>query len=246
MSQRLSRKEIKRDEFMESMADAFEWVRENTKTLLGIAGAALIALILVVIYLGYAERREQKADNALARALRVYQAEIDPVAANPDDESAPTFANADARSRRAQELFSEVVDDFGRSAAGGVATVYLGQIAAQDGDLESARTYWQSFLARDGDHALAIEVQVNLMALDRAQGRGDELVTELRAQLSGPNTGPPPDLLWYQLGVTLEALDRQTEANEAFQRLVDEYPQSAYAPAARERTGAAQAPIFGG
>ena len=246
MSQRLSRKEIKRDEFMESLAGAFEWVRENAKILIGAALALFVAMILVVIYMGYADSREKKADESLAIALRAYQAPIDPVAANPEDDKAPSFANADARSQEAKERFEQVVDQFGRSDAAGIAAVYLGQLAADSGDLETARQHWQGFAGSHADNALAIEVEVNLMALDRAQGRGDELVTELRAKLSGPNTSLPPDLLWYQLGLTLEELDRQTEAGEAFQRLVDEYPQSAYAPAARERTGSAQAPLFGG
>ena len=245
MSQRLSRKEIKRDEFMESLGGAFEWVREHLRHLIGLGLAVLAALILVVAYLGYSASREHKADEALAQALRIYQSPLDPVAANPADPEAPTFADARARSQRAQELFESVSSDFGNADAAKIATVYLGQIAAQDDDLEGARTYWQEFVAKSPDHALAVEVRVNLMSLDRAAGRGDELVTELRAMLSGPNAGLPPDLLWYQLGLTLEELDRQTEANEAFQRLVDEYPQSAFAPAARERTREGQSPPFG-
>jgi TolA-binding protein len=245
MSQRLSRKEIKRDEFMESISGALEWVQDNVRTLVGIGLGLLVALIIVIAYLGFADRRAARADEALAAALRVYQAPIDAVAANPANTSEPTFADASARSLRAKELFAEVVADFGRSDAAQIARVYLGQIAADAGDLESARQQWQEAVSRGGEHALAVEVQVNLMALDRAQGRGDELVTRLRAMLSGTNATLPPDLLWYQLGVTLEELDRQGEANEAFQRLLDEYPQSAYAPAARERTGGTSMPLFG-
>jgi len=245
MSQRLSRKEIKRDEFMESLGGAFEYVRGHSRNLIGAALAVLAALVLVAIYFGYSERREQRADESLSQALRVSQATLDPVAANPADPESPTFADAGARSQRAQELFEAVKNDFGGSDAAKIAAAYLGQIAAQTGDVESARAYWQDFVAKSPDHLLALEVRVNLMALDRATGRGDELVTELRAMLSGPDAGLPPDVLWYQLALTLEELDRQGEANEAFQRIVDEYPQSAFGPAARERTGGGGTPLFG-
>ena len=245
MSQRLSRKEIKRDEFMESLGGAFEWVRGNSQILILSGLVVLVALIVVVAYLGYSESRAHKADESLAQALRIYQAPLDAVAANPADPEAPTFADAKARSEQANEHFEAVKEDFGNTDAGKIATVYLGQIAAMNGDLESAKTYWQDFVAKSSDHALAVEVRVNLMALDRAAGKGDELVTELRAMLSGPNAGLPPDLLWYQLGLTLEELDRQSEAAEAFERLVAEYPQSAFAPAARQRTGQGQSLPFG-
>jgi len=245
MNQRLSRKEIKRDEFMESLGGAVEWVRENSRSLIGAALAILIAMVLGAAYFAYSQGRAEKADEALWQALRVFQAPLDAVAANPEDEVTPSFADAAERARRAQELFEAVRQDFGRTEAARVATVYLGQIAAQEGDMEGAKVYWQEFITKSSDHALAIEARVNLMALDRAAGRGDELVTEIRAMLSGPDAGLPPDLLWYQLALTLEELGRQGEANEAFQRIVDEYPQSAYAPAARERTGGGPTPLFG-
>ena len=73
----------------------------------------------------------------------------------------------------------------------------------------------------------------------------DELVTRLRAMLSGPDEGLPHDLLWYQLALTLESLGRDAEAGEAYLRIVEDFPQSAYAATARERSGGAQSPPFG-
>ena len=114
-----------------------------------------------------------------------------------------------------------------------------------EGNAVDARAYWEEFLAKPSDNMLAVEIRVNLMALDRAEGRGDELVTRLRAMLSGDVEGMPADLLWYQLALTLEGLGRDGEALEAYQRIVEEYPRSAFAPVARERTGGGQAPLFG-
>ena len=245
MSQRLSRKEIKRDEFMESIGGALSWVQDHSRMLLAGAAAVVAVLILVVIYLGYADRREKRADSALAKAMQVYQSAVDPVAANPDDPKSPTFPSTGARSQRAAELFQGVMDDFGSSEAAGIATAYMAQISMADGNAAEARANWEEFLAKSSDHMLTTEVQINLMALDRAEGRGDELVTRLRAMLSGPDEGLPADLLWYQLALTLEGLDRDGEAREAYQRIVDDFPRSSYAPVARERAGGGQAPLFG-
>ena len=142
-------------------------------------------------------------------------------------------------------LFESVRESFGGSDAAAIAGAYLGQIAALKGDTQQARALWEDFLSVADDHMLAAEVQVNLMALDRAEGKGDELVTRLRAMLSGPEAGLPQDLLWYQLALTLESLGRDGEATEAYQRIVEEFPQSAYATTARQRAGAPQAPMFG-
>ena len=245
MSQRLSRKEIKRDEFMETVGGALEWIQVHARTLLGIVAAVVVAAIVMALFYSFSQRREERADEALAAALIVYQAPVDPATANADDPSAPTFVDAVSRSQAAEPLFQGVRDDFGGSDAGLIATAYLGQIAAERGDTQRARAMWEEFVGKAGDHMLAAEVQVNLMGLDRSEGRGDELVTRLRAMLSGADDGLPHDLLWYQLALTLDSLGRDGEAREAYQRLVEDFPQSAYAATARQHTGSAQSPVFG-
>ena len=62
----------------------------------------------------------------------------------------------------------------------------------------------------------------------------------------GPDEGLPHDLLWYQLALTLDSLGRDGEAKEAYLRIVEDFPQSAYAATARQRSGGAQTPLFGG
>jgi tetratricopeptide (TPR) repeat protein len=245
MSQRLSRKEIKRDEFMETMAGAFEWVQQHSRALIGAALALLVVGILGALFYAYSARQERLADEALAKALRVYQTAVDPATADPTDAKTPTFADSESRSRAASELLRAVRDNFKRSDAATIAGAYLGHIAIQSGDSQQARSLWQEYIDRAGDDMLSAEVRVNLMALDRAEGKGDELVTRLRAMLSGPESGLPHDLLWYQLALTLESLGRDAEAAEAYQRIVEDYPQSAYAAKARQRSGATQTPLFG-
>lgn len=245
MNQRLSRKEIKRDGFMESVGGALEWIQDHSRALIGLIAAMIVAVIVIGLLLAHFQRREQQADEALAEAMRVYQATVDPVAADPADPKAPTFPDSGSRLQAASELLQRVRDDFGGSDAAEIATAYLGQIAIEKGDAQQARALWEEFVGRASDHMLSAEVRVNLMALDREDGRGDELVTRLRAMLSGPDEGLPHDLLWYQLALTLESLDRNGEAKEAYQHIVDDFPQSVYSATARQRTGGAQAPLFG-
>lgn len=245
MNQRLSRKEIKRDGFMETVGGALEWVQDHSRALLGLIGAIIVAVIIIGLLMAHFQRREQLADDALAEALRVFQATVDPVAADPANPTAPSFPDSESRSQAAAELLQKVRDDFGSSDAAGIATAYLGQIAIENGDSQQARSLWEEFVDQASDNMLAAEVQVNLMALDRADGRGNELVTRLRAMLSGPDEGLPHDLLWYQLALTLESLDRDGEAKEAYQRIVEDFPRSAYSATARQRTGGAEAPLSG-
>jgi len=245
MSQRLSRKEIKRDEFMESVGGAFEYVQNHAGQLIIAAVVVVVGLVIAGLVFNHSQRQERRAGEALSAALKVMEAEIDPVAADPDNEAQPTFANEAARSARAKNLLMALSDDFGGTDAAAIATAYLGQIAAEEGDMSAARSHWEAYLDESGGNSLAVEVALNLMALDRAEGRGDELVTSLRARLSSNEDELPPDLLWYELALTLDSLGREVEADEAYQRLLEDYPHSAFASDARQRTGSSVPPLFG-
>lgn len=244
MSQRLSRKEIKRDEFMESMGEAIEYVRGHSRGLLGVVAAVVAAAMVAALVYGYLENRERQADVALARALQIRQAAIESVAADPDSRTAPSFPDVQARAQRTRELLEAVRNDHPRSNAAGIAAVYLGQMAVEASDLTTARALWEEFVSTSSNDMLAAEVRCNLMGLDRTEGKGEELITRLRSMLGGVDEGLPHDLLWYQLALTLDELGRQAEATEAYRQIVEEFPQSAYAPAARMRAGVGGAPLF--
>ena len=75
---------------------------------------------------------------------------------------------------------------------------------------------------------LAAEARLNLLALDRKQGKGEEVVKELRAMLEKGDTPLPQDVILHELGVTLEQLNRPQEAVQSYQRILDEFPQSPF------------------
>lgn len=240
MSDRLTRKEIKRqDTFQTTMAQSLDWVRAHRREL--IAGVAILALAVAALA-GWAlwlRATEDDAQALLAEAMEAYRAPV-----RPEDEGAAagageelSFPSVEARRERAAELFERVVEEHGPSNAADVARVYLGEIAAVQGDTDRARELWEDFLDEHPDPMLGAEVRLNLYALDRAAGRGEEVAAELAAMLEADDRPLPEDVVLHELASTLESLGRQEEAAEHYQRLVNEHPQSPYAIAAREKTG---------
>ena len=75
------------------------------------------------------------------------------------------------------------------------------------------------------------------MSVDRAQGRGQELVTRIRAMLEETESDLPQDVLLYQLALTERELGLEEEARSTLQRLLDEHPQSIYAGEVRVELG---------
>ena len=170
MTQHLTRKEMKRDDFATAVGRGMEYAESHARTLLlGLGAVALLAVLFLVgrIFLGH---RADQANEALTHALKVYQAPIDAAAAKPDDPKSPSFPDAQARRTRAGQLFEKVRDDYGSSDAADVAGVYLAQIAAEEGKLDQARKLWTEFVDDNPKNILAGEARVNLIHLDRQQG----------------------------------------------------------------------------
>ncbi len=277
---RLTREEIQRDEVREAVFSASAWFAEHVRQILIGIAAAIAVVIGVVLFLGYQDRREAEASFQLSEALEVYRAEVEapetdatldlfdtppdsapgeddageaetPVAEDDGEDEGLSFASEAERRAEARVALEAVQESYGSTASGRLAAVYLGQIAADEGDTATARELWTEYLDTDGgDHALAVNLQLNLYSLDRAEGRSEQLAAELRGAVATETSALPKDALLFELGATLEQLGDEEGARETFQRIVDEHPDSGYAIRARQQLGPAPAPAnpfsFGG
>ena len=175
----------------------------------------------------------------------------DPVAEEDGEDGGLRFASEAERRVAARAALEAVRESHGSTASGRLASVYLGRIAAAEGDTGTARELWTEYLeAHGGDDALALSLQLNLYSLDRAEGRGEELAAELRGAVATESSTLPKDALLFELASTLEQLGDEEGAQETLRRIVDEYPDSGYAIRARQQLGpepAAASPFsFGG
>ena len=241
MSDRLTRKEMKQqDTFQVTVGRVLDWISLHRRHI--VAGVAAVVLAVAALA-GLALWRAATEDDAQAllnEAMEAYgapvRAEGEEAPAGEDEEL--SFASAEERRTRAAELFERVVDEYGANDAADVARVFLGEIAAGQGDTERARELWASFVDEHPEHLLGAEVRLNLYALDRAAGRGEEVAAELQEMLEEEDRPLPEDVVLHELAVTLESLGREEEAAEHYQDLLDRFAQSPYAMAARQKTGA--------
>lgn len=243
MSDRLSRKEIKHDvqhdEFTDVVGRSVEYAGTHSRALLMGLGAVLALAVAVAGFFLYLGSRRDDASAALAEAVEVFEAPI--VTAGtppPTDASKPSFPNETARNARAKQLFTEVRESYGLSDAADVAGLYLGRIAASEGDMATARKLWAEFVDDHPDHFLASQPRLNLYQLDRQEGKGEEVVGRLRTLLDESEPALPKDVALYELAQTYEHMKRGTDAQASYQKLLDEYPQSGYAQLAEQRLAA--------
>ena len=238
MNDRLTRKDIKRDEFADAVGKGVEYAEAHSRTILyAIVGALAVGVIAAgtSFYMGH---RSEKANEALARALKVQAAAIDPTAPKPEDPREPSFKDEASRNAAARKLFEEVESDYGMSDSADVASLYLADMDAEAGKVAEARKAWEEFAKEHKGHLLAGQAQLNLLALDRKEGKAQEVAQKLRTMLEDAEPALPQDVALYELGVTLEQLNQKPEALLQYQRILDEYPQSPYRNEAQQKISA--------
>lgn len=237
MSKRLTRKQIREDirhgDVQTALTTTFEKVLANTPLVLGTIVGIVVLAVGFAGGRAYLTHRQEAAAGELAKATRIFDAPIEEEGAKPDDPAEPSFASEDARRARAKEAMEAVQGGDAKD----VAQLYLASIALREGDKAAARSHWQDYLRdHDDDDILAVSVRLDLIRLDRDEGKGEEVVAELEAELESADKSLPEDAILYELARTLETLDRGEEAQEYYQRILDDHPQSPYAAAAREKT----------
>ena len=244
MSKRLTTKEIKHDiredEVRTFLGRIFQTLAEKPTLVLGIvAGVFAVALAIAAIF-AILDSRRQAAIDKLTAAVETYGA---PIAGEEgtagEDPDGPVFASEEERRAEAKEAFEDVRGGFAAGAAGGVASLYLADIALNEGDAERARAIWEEFLTANEGHILALSVRLNLIHLDRDQGRAAEVAEALEKELADPAKTLPEDVILFELAETRDALGEREAALELYQRIVDEYPQSPYVARARQMTTSA-------
>ncbi|MFY9820137.1 MAG: tetratricopeptide repeat protein [Thermoanaerobaculia bacterium] len=235
MNQRLTRKEIKRDDFTSALGRGVEYAESHVMTIVYAVVGVLVLVALGVGIFYWRSHQAQAAGQALAKAVKVYLAPVVTTGAKPTDPATPSFASEEAHRAAAKKALQKVRADYGSTDAADVANLYLAQIAAEEGRLAEARKVWQSFADAHPKHMLGAEARLNLIHLDREQGKGEDVVKELRTMLEKGDTPVPQDVLLHELGITLEQLKRPQEAAQSYQRILDEFPQSPYRQEAQQK-----------
>ncbi len=233
MADHLNREDLKRNELGEAVGASVEYAGSHMRQLAIGASAVVATALLAWGVVAWLSARSANANEALGAALRVAEAPVVESGARPDDPNEPTFATESARNAKAQELFERLVREHGSTDAGGMGRLWLADQALRSGDAATARRQWTEYLDSDSGGALAASARRNLIRLDRAEGKGDALVTELSAALARGRDPLPTDALLWELGETQTALGHAAEARAAYQRIIDEHPASPWTNEAR-------------
>ena len=185
---------------------------------------------------GFLGGRQEEASDALSKAMSVLSSPLESELSAGVAPSEEIFVDEEARRSAALGAFSAIVEDFPRAPSARISRSYIGKLELESGNREGARQAWNAVLEAGGGDALAAEVELNLIHLDREDGLNEEIEQRLQSALGGGSSSLPEDALLYELAITQELLGKSEESLVSFRRLLDEHPASPYSAEARRKT----------
>jgi hypothetical protein len=230
------KRQIREDEFKSGVEHAIEWVRAHSDQ---VRMALLVAVVAGGILLGlstFRSQRQSSSEAAFAAALETFQAPVEGELGEGSERPATVFPTSEEKFKKAAASFDGVARQWPSLAAGRRARYYAALCRVELGDLANARTALADLAGRRDEAPLeAALARMALADVDQRSGDVEKAVDAYR-QMADDSTLPlPRDYALMRLASTLENARRGPEAGASYRRLVEEFPQSVYAPEARRR-----------
>ncbi|MGH9368964.1 MAG: tetratricopeptide repeat protein [Thermoanaerobaculia bacterium] len=228
MKEKITRKDLKRNDLAETVGRTVEYVTSHRKGVAeGIAVAAGLALLVAGFYLVKAYR-ENRAGKALSAGLSALQA---PLSTDPGASSAPrSYSTVAARDKAADDFFRKAAG-YGGTAPGRAAAVILA--ARVEKPATAAETFTRA--AREGRSEVAAAAEIAAARLLASQGKATEAIERLKRAIESPAATVPKDALLYTLAQVYESSGASSDARATYQRIVNDYPNSPYRADARQK-----------
>lgn len=232
------RHKLKENEFAKSVAHAKDVVQHRQSDITKIALALLVLLIAVGGYSWWRAAKDNRANQALASALAVYEMPVVPVPPPAPGSPPPvpqpgTFQSEQEKLDASLPKFLEAANGFPDSGAGIAARFHAAAILAAQGKHADAEQRYKEVVDKAGNSIYARTGRLGMAESQVAQGKYDSAIA-VYSELSRDTTSTLPlDSVLMYLGRAYARAGKKEEAIRSFTRVVDEFPQSAYAADAR-------------
>lgn len=189
---RLTRQELKKDEFLTTVEAFEDFARRRYREIIGVAVAVLVIGGATVAFKVHAEHQEDAANAALGAALKTFAAPVGNSA--PDllggGASTSSFASAQDKYKKALEEFNQIIVSYPRRSAGEIARYHAGLCEAELGNQAAAVKVLQD--AADASNAnLAALAQLALAGEYMKSGKTED-ATKLYRHLADHPTSTVP------------------------------------------------------
>jgi TolA-binding protein len=209
-------------------------VSERRRETTGLVAIVVVVGGLALGYYGWREHVQTKAHALLADAMAVQDARVGPPPAPGTPAGSLYFPTERERSQAALTKFKIAADAYPSTDAGIYARYQEGATSLALGSTPGAIAAYELVIKEAGDGFYG---QMARLGLAEAQARAGQYDTAINTfkELAQRKDGPlPVDGILMQLGRTYLDAGKRADAQQTFNKLVEEYPESPFTGDARK------------
>src|SRR5687767_12678400 len=199
--------------------------------------AAIVVILIAVAVIGYfawQSRVEGRAGALLAEAMIVSEARVGPPPAPGTPATGPSFPTDREKYDATAAKFKAVADRYPSSDAGLFARYREGSTQMALGNTKEAAAAYQQVIDRAGNNLYGQMARLGLAEAQAREGQYDSAINTYKG-LAENRDGPlPVDGILMQLGRTYLEAGKAAEAQQTFNRVVEEFPESPFSGDARK------------
>ena len=241
---RTERHHLKENDIAEWLIGAKHWYEANSKTIGYIGIAAALALAAVMGTMAYRQMNQGKATSALAAALAVAEAPVlppaPPEAGKPPVQRPGTYPTDRARLDAALPKLLAVAEAYPDSDAGLMARYRAAAALVTVGRTQEGAARYKEVVDK-GKGAYQVMARLGIAEAHLVAGQFDQAIASFKEVEALKSDDVPVDGVLMQLARAYQLAGKSEDAKKAFKRVIDEFPQSPYAAAARREVEGAGA-----
>jgi len=232
---RTERRHLKENElqtFARETRERLEARKKETTAIIAIVG------VIAVIAIGYSvwrDRVQTRAHALLAEAVKVQAARVGPPAAvgTPNATGGLSYPTERERAQAMLTKFKAAADAYPSTDAGLYARYQQAATYMALGQPKEAAATYQQVIDRAGSKIYGQMAKLGLAEAQARSGQYDAAIAVFN-EMSQRKDGPlPVDGILMQLGRTYLEAGKRSEAQQVFNRLVEEFPESPFSGDAR-------------
>jgi len=228
------RHHLKENELRNFAVQAGQTIAERRKETTTLIVAAVAIAVLGIGYFGWREHVQTKAHGLLAEAMAVQDARVGPPPAPGTPAGGLYFPTERERAQAALTKFKIAADAYPSTDAGVYARYQEGATSLALGSTPAAIAAYEQVIKESGDNFYGQMARLGLAEAQVRAGQYDPAINTFK-EMAQRKDGPlPVDGILMQLGRTYLEAGKRTDAQQTFNRLVEEYPESPFSGDARK------------
>jgi TolA-binding protein len=232
------RHKLKENEFARTVANARDFMQTRGQDMATVVIIAAAAIVLAAGYGWWRQSRNAKANTLLASGLAAEDAQVVALTAPAPGSPIPvqqagTYATEQAKLEAALPQLLKAADAYPNTDAGITARYHAAGVLAGLGRYAEAEQRYQEVVDKAGSRLYGRTAKLGLADVQVLQGKYDSAIKIYQEATTDSKSQLPIDGVLMQLGRAYMKAGKKNEAAHAFTRVVEEFPQSAYAADAR-------------